>query len=93
MKIVSTNQRTSNPPAQKKRVSTLDCRDLLFKEILSYLLVRNKYILSSGQRSIGVSMSKKESMSESNRMIDWCVYNTEIVPLVHSPQRFYQSLI
>jgi hypothetical protein len=69
MEIASTNQRMSNLPARKKRVSTLDRRDLFFKEILSYLPARYKYILSSAQRSIGMTMLKKKNKPELNRMI------------------------
>jgi hypothetical protein len=64
MEMVSTNQRIRNLPARKTRISTLDRRDLFFKEILSYLPARNKYMLSLAQRleqrSIGVSMSKRK---------------------------------
>jgi hypothetical protein len=77
----------SNPPARKKRVSTLDRRDLFFKAIVSYLLARNKYILSFAQRWNGVSMTRKKNKTESNRMIDACAPQKKRVPLLHSSQK------
>jgi hypothetical protein len=81
MEIFSTNQRTSNTPARKKRVSTLDRHDLFFNEILSYLSARNKYIISSAERSIDVSMSKKNNKAELNRTIHYVLGRKLVAPI------------
>jgi hypothetical protein len=65
----STNQIASNPPARKKRLfggSTLDHRDLFFKETANCPLARKKHLWSSPQRSIARRILKDKDMAGSS---------------------------
>jgi hypothetical protein len=62
--------KNETPIGAKNRVSTLDRRDLFFKEILSYLPARNKYILSSAHaRSVYVQKKEQFVFEPSNRLV------------------------